>query len=187
MKTKKNISVMPKFKINQRVERNKDGVLGTVKAKDIQHDGKVTVVKYLVDFGGGIDNWQVVTREDISSIPRPDGNKNTEVKFYRMVDGKVITMFACVENMTFYDGDDLDVYKVKYKILSIGHSVYNGTDEFDADFGIKIARHRCKKNPFTTMISKFGGEFSKETVIAIMDAKAKYIIDNIDRFYRPQE
>ena len=35
------------------------------------------------------------------------------------------------------------------------------------------------------MTSNFTGEFNEATILAIMDAKAKYIIDNIDNFYRP--
>ena len=79
------------------------------------------------------------------------------------------------------------IFKVKYKTLSIGYSIYNGTDEFDQNVGIKIAKHRCRHNPFTCMASLFSGEFPQSTVAAIMDDKAKYIIRNIDKFYRPQE
>ena len=177
---------MAKFKVNQQVKRNSDGVIGTVKAKEIERNSNTTVVKYLVDFGGGIENWQVVTRKDISSIINQFAN-NKEVRFYKIDDSKVLTMVANVKNENVYDEDYLGFYKTKLKILTIGYSIYNGIDEFDETIGIKIAQHRCKKNPFTRMVSTFSGEFPKDTVVAIMDAKAKYITDNIDRFYRPQE
>lgn len=35
------------------------------------------------------------------------------------------------------------------------------------------------------MESNFNGEFNNETVLAIMDAKANYIISHWSEFYRP--
>jgi hypothetical protein len=177
---------MAKFKINQKVVRNSDGAIGKVKAKEVERNNKTTVIKYLVDFGGGMENWQVVTRKEISTIVNDNSGDDYQVGYYQLGDNKVLTMVANVSNVSSYDEDEFEIYKVKYKVLSIGFSIYNGTDEFDQKIGIKIAKHRCKHNPFTRMASLFSGEFPQSTVSAIMDDKAKYIIRNIDKFYRPQ-
>lgn len=177
---------MAKFKVNQKVIRNSDNAIGTVMAKEVVADGKSTVVNYLVNFGGGMKNWQIVSRKDISRLPNKRPSSNTEVKMYKLDDGKVLTIVAKVSVESTFDEDGLDLYKVKYKALSLGFSIYNGIDEYDEAVGIKIAMHRCKNNPFTRMISPFSGEFSKETVMNIIESKAKYIIENIDKFYRPQ-
>ena len=52
--------------------------------------------------------------------------------------------------------------------------------------GKKYARHRCKHKAFASMESSFGGEFNHDTVVAIMAAKAKYIEEHIEEFYRPR-
>ena len=157
---------MAKFKVNENVVRVSDGKIGTIKAREITQMSdsdstkQSTNVKYLVDFGEGIENWSVVTRNDIQKMKT--------------------TKFV-------YDMDGLYAAKKTHgKKLSIGFSIYNGSDVYDNEIGRKIAIHRCKKNPFTTMTSGFSGEFNLTTVESIMDAKADYIIKNIDNFYRPQ-
>ena len=185
---------MAKFKVNQKVVRNSDGKIGVVKARemtcltDSNENKKVTSVKYLVDFGEGIENWSIVTRNDISSV-KDSENYPYVLKFYDIDDKKKLTMVALVEKVRSYVCDYDDLYSVKKttgKKLSIGFSIYNGVDEFNPIIGEKIAIHRCKKNPFTTMSSDFSGEFNDQTIEAIMNAKADYIIANIDNFYRPE-
>lgn len=176
---------MAKFKVNQIVVRKSDGKNGIIRAREVNTVGNRTEVKYLVDFGEGIENWQVVKRCDIS--PKLFDVRNPYIiKTYEVGDGKVITMAAMVSNeKNHLTLDDMEYFKINIKSLTIGFSLYNGTDDYDAALGEKYAIHRCKKNPFATMYSYFSGEFNYETVTAIMDAKAKYIINNIDRFYRP--
>lgn len=178
---------MSKFKVNQSVVRKSDGKVGVVRAREISSVGGKTDVKYLVDFNEGIENWKVVTRNDITSFVKGGEKSPYVVKNYEVGDGKVLTVAAHVETQKdcMY-GPLLEEYKVKTKILTIGFSLYNGVDEYNEEIGKKYAIHRCKCNPFTTMTSAFSGEFNRETIDVLMDVKAKYIIDNIDNFYRPE-
>ena len=182
---------MAKFNVNQSVIRVSDGKYGVIRAREVKSVENYTDVKYLVDFGDGIEKWVVCNKKDIVALPRETKKPEYIVKTYEAGDRKVVTMAAYVEIVKneggFVDefGDYLP-YTSKGKILSIGFSIYNGTDDFDQKVGEKFAKHRCKTNPFTTIASSFTGEFNKETIEAIMDVKAKYIIENIDRFYRPQ-
>ena len=99
----------------------------------------------------------------------------------------MLTLAALVEKERDYTFDyEGELIKTVGRKLSIGFSIYNGRDEFNPIVGEKIAIHRCKHNPFTTMTSAFSGEFNNETVESIMSVKANYIIKNIDNFYRPQ-
>ena len=56
---------MIKFKINEKVISVENGNVGVVRARDITHENKKTTVKYMVDFGGGMESWKVLTKKDI--------------------------------------------------------------------------------------------------------------------------
>ena len=178
---------MAKFKVNQSVVRKSDGKVGVVRAREVNSVNGRTDVKYLVDFNEGIENWKVLTRKDIMSFEQPDDKCPYVIKRYEVGDGKILTIAAHVETQKDYMlGPLFEEYKTKTKILTIGFSLYNGVDEYNEEIGRKYAIHRCKCNPFTTITSAFSGEFNKETVDVIMDVKAKYIINNINNFYRPE-
>ena len=183
---------MAKFNVNQTVVRKSDGKSGIIRAREVKSVENYTDVKYLVDFGDGIENWVVLTKNDIKPEPKNVKSPDYVFKTYTVGDGQVVTMAAHVEsvkteaNAYIEEFDDFYTYTRKGKALSIGFSIYNGSDEYNEEIGKKYAKHRCKVNPFTTMVSAFSGEFNNDTVEAIMNAKAKYIIENIDRFYRPQ-
>lgn len=171
---------MSKFRINEKVWSVADGRVGIVKAREVKSVESYTEVKYLVDFGDGIDKWKVVTKKDIKKCPQAAQPLRWIKKEYHLDDGKIVTLAANVENVK-------DAwFSIGGKWLTIGFSIYNGVDEYNPEIGYKIATHRAKNNPFTTMHSSFSGEFGYDTVVAIMDAKAKYIIDHMDKFYRPE-
>ena len=172
---------MSKFHVNQKVLSVVDGREGVIKAREIKSVENYTEVKYLVDFGDGIDNWKVMTKKDIKKCLPPVAGWRWIKKEYLVGDGKTVTLAANVETVK-------DTWiGIGGRLLRIGFSIYNGVDEYNPKFGYKIAMHRAKYNPFTTMASRFTSEFGYDTVVAIMDAKAKYIIDHIDKFYRPEE
>lgn len=77
-------------------------------------------------------------------------------------------------------------YIRKGRKLTIGFSIYNGKDDYDNNIGVKYAKHRMKTHPFCSMESAFSGEFQPKTVHAIIDAKADYIMEHWDEFYRPR-
>ena len=177
---------MSKYRVNQRVVCKSDGREGIIRAREISHEGKRTDVKYLVDFGDGIDNWKVMKRCHLSPQISTDYSEPYIFKTYDADGGKQLTLAAMVETSKNYYMDDIGIYKTKFKVFRLGFSIYNGKDEFDPKIGKKYAVHRCKKNPFTVMRSDFGGEFNYDTVSAIMESKAKYILSHIDDFYRSE-
>ena len=130
---------MAKFKVNENVVRVSDGKIGTIKAREITQMSdsdstkQSTNVKYLVDFGEGIENWSVVTRNDIQKIQRPKSDPYI-VKNYNIDESKSLTIVALVEKTTkfVYDMDGLYAAKKTHgKKLSIGFSIYNGSDVYD--------------------------------------------------------
>ena len=73
-------------------------------------------------------------------------------------------------------------YARKGKDLTIGYAIYNPSDEYDPDMGIRIATHRAKTSPFCHLISDFNGEFNKETINTLLKVKGDYIVKNIEHF-----
>ena len=80
-----------------------------------------------------------------------------------------------------FNADD-ELIPTRAKTLNIGHAIYNPNDEYNERFGFRIAKNRIKTRPFAHLYSEFTGEFNYDTVVAIMDAKAKYIAENSERF-----
>lgn len=180
---------MSKYKVNQEVVRKSDGKVGIVRAREVNSVENYTEVKYLVDFSEGIDKWKVMTRKELLSVPKNALRNNYLFKTYEVGDGKIITMAAHVETIKCdVEEDDFPYceYKITGRVLNIGFSVYNGIDEYDEKIGCKYAVHRCKNRPFVTMFSDFAGEFNRDVVEVIMDVKAKYIIDNIEKYYNQE-
>lgn len=183
---------MSKFKINEKVISVENGNVGVVRARDIVHENKKTTVKYMVDFGGGMESWKVLTKKDIKKVSNPSHERPYVIREYEHDNNQKLIMTASVKPQNFIVSNPNakewfdTIYERKGKVLSIGFAIYNGLDEYDFNVGRKYAVHRMKHNPFCQMESKFGGEFNDITVEAIMDVKAKYIKDHWDEFYRPR-
>ena len=185
MVRKKIVKTMAKFKVNQRVLEKESGKLGVIRAKEVDKKEKHTDVKYLVDFHEGIENWKIMRRKDLLPYVKPKAQEYI-FKTYEVDGGQVITMAAHVETEKVETFDEFleDYVKTSFKSLTIGFSIYNGTDEYDEAIGQKFAKHRCKTNPFVLMTSDCRAEFNVATVKAIMDVKAQYIKANFSKFYR---
>lgn len=177
---------MSKFKVNDVVVVSATGEKGVVKDRDviISNDGsRHTKIQYIVKLGNGIDCWKAFSKKELKKVPSK--NKNDEKKYltkvYDAPNGFKITLVALAETVKeMVLNDDEEFIMVKAKVCNIGHAIYNPSDVYDANFGYRIARKRIKTRPFAHMYSKFTGEFNRETVEAIMDAKAKYLINNLD-------
>ena len=78
--------------------------------------------------------------------------------------------------------EDGKFHQGKERNLRIGFSFYNPDDEYVPELGFKIARHRAETRPFCNLKAKFLGEFPADTVYALMDAKAKYVVEHLDTF-----
>ena len=68
------------------------------------------------------------------------------------------------------------------KTLTVGWAVCSPQDEWDWDFGFKIALHRAKTRPFTIMYTTNSGEFDNRTVVAILKSKLDYFREHWRRF-----
>jgi hypothetical protein len=188
---------MSKFRVNERVVSAEDGKIGVIKAREVTNEGKNTTVKYMVSFGGGMESWKILTKNQINKIPKQ--NKSVYyTKVVKLSDGKILTFVArtfkfkysnevSVPTESIYEDEWEDAEEsvtmnvVKGgKILVIGFSIWNGTDEYDEKIGYKYAKARCVKKPYVSMMSSFGGEFNQLTIDKIIEAKAEYIEEHID-------
>ena len=102
---------------------------------------------------------------------------------YDLPNGYKLTLVGLAETVKEYtfNADDEPI-TTRAKTLNIGHAIYNPNDEYNERFGFRIAKNRIKTRPFAHLYSEFTGEFNYDTVVAIMDAKAKYIAENSERF-----
>lgn len=177
---------MSKFRNKEEVIVKATGQKGTVVCHDevIEKETNRCVLKYMVKLGKGFGNYGIFARKELQRVPKADEKKpQTMTKVYDAADGVKVTMVAVVEveDSCF---EDLMFYGMKSKTLRIGASFYNPTDEYNEEIGFKMARHRAYENPFCEISARFLGEFNDITVEAIMDAKAKYIIENIGNFIK---
>lgn len=188
---------MSKFNVNDEVIVIATGEKGVVKAKEVTtaNDGikKNVTIQYMVKVGDGFSNWKVFYRRELQKVPKNCENTDSKylIKIYDAANGYKVTLVALADRYEYYkyehcfdeDGKLDTIYKErKGKKLNIGYSIYNPSDEYDEKIGISIAKKRSHTKPFAYMSSEFSGEFNKETIEAIMDVKAKYIIDNLDKF-----
>lgn len=177
-----------KFKINDPVIVKTTGERGVVKSREVLPAGKenYTRIEYVVKLGEGIENWKSFTRSELQSIPRVQKVDRGTVKVYDMGDGYKLTLVGKTQVFkdVIYESETDDYFNIRLKKFRIGHSIYNPIDEYDEKMGYKIANNRLKRNPFCNMASDFTGEFDAQTIEAIMDAKAKYIIANKERFIK---
>lgn len=182
---------MAKFKVNDNVVVKETGEKGVVKCREavIDKDAKRTNVTYLVKLGEGFENYKVFTRNELTKvIPVEVPTARYMTKVYEAPNGYKVTLVSIVDVDRHYEfdySDDMDEVverEVKTKHFNLGVSFYNPSDEFDENVGYKIARHRAVNSPFCSLSARFLGEFSESTVEALMDVKAKYIIEHIDRF-----
>ena len=177
---------MAKFKMNDVVVVKATGQRGTVMCREdvCDKDTKHTVVSYLVKLGEGFENYRQFTRKELKRVPKAEEPRTDVVKEYDAPNGFKVTMVGLTNTVDgdFYWEDGIKPRFRKEKLFRLGVSIYNPADEYNAERGYKIARHRALNRPFCSMTARFLGEFNKPTVEAIMDAKASYIIKNINKF-----
>lgn len=179
---------MSKFKVNETVIVKATGKEGVVKAREVVGLDTVTkhmTIQYIVKTGEGFDNWGAYGKKELSKCPKKSVNPDAKyiTKVYDLPNGYKLTLVAIaqsVKELEFNVNDEL--VTTNAKVCNIGHAIYNPTDKYDEKFGFRIAKNRIKTRPFAHLYSEFTGEFNHDTVVAIMDAKAKYIADNHERF-----
>lgn len=179
---------MANFKVNEVVRVKATGQTGIIKAREVSNVGDKRIkVEYVVRLGEGFNNWKSFDKKDLEKIAKTQEKVKTVHKFYEMT-GEYEDYILCmvaetkIEKSYQWNGDKCSVVITRNKDLYMGYSIFNPDDVFDEEKGIKIALHRLKDKPFVKMSSSFAGEFNNATIDAIMDVKAKYIIDNADKF-----
>lgn len=170
-----------KFKFNDRVRIKATGEVGTVKGREtLPVDGSKRVkIEYIVRVGDGFDNWKVYTKSEIEHLHKGTEEKRVYTKVYDVVDGYKITMYTKVDSIPLVMG--------KLRTLRMGYAIYSPEDEYNEQRGIRIARKRSRTSPFCHIESSFSGEFNEATVFALMDVKADYIKNNLDKFIKKNE
>lgn len=179
---------MSKLKINDKIIVKENGKVGVVKGREIKQltDGKVKI-EYVVKTGEGFDNWKAYRKNELERVNPIKTEKKLPTLVVDAANGYKVTLVAIVRNQTVWkDNIDeygmFDTYPRKGKDLSIGYAIYNPNDEYDPDFGIRIATHRAKKRPFCHMVSDFNGEFNHETIMSLLKVKGIYIANNLEHF-----
>lgn len=125
-------------------------------------------------------------------MKKKETNKSTFPKYYYLTktfdgDDRHYTVCAKVERVNDKtlmrkDGDDIKAIDGHYMKLTVGWSICCGEDKFVAEVGEEIAKNRTKNRKIGGMYSPYNGEFNVDVVNAIMEAKCKYLHDNISHF-----
>lgn len=175
---------MSKFNVGEEVIVLESGKSGVVKGREVLNDGgKHTKIEYVVKLGEGFDNWKTFSKKELKRKPRVDKSAlNVISKSFKADNGYILTVSGFTNTFVYDSWDEEDFKLLKAKRLRIGYSICNPSDTFDEAVGVKIAVHRAKTSPFCDVTSRFTGEFNKETIEALIDVKAQYILKNIDRF-----
>lgn len=174
-----------KYRINEKIIVKATGNVGIIKSKDtIKLDGKHVDIQYIVKEGNGINNWHAYNKTEIEPIAQ---TVNYPKYLYRIydIDDRKLTLCAVVSKA--YKIDRNDNFTNKAKSLDIGYSICHPSDKYNEELGKKIARKRTKTLPFCNLYSLFGGEFNNDFVYSIMDAKARFIHENINKFINNEE
>lgn len=179
---------MSKFKVNEEVIIKATGETGVVKAREVlgtDVETKHTTIQYVVKVGDGFNNWKAFSKKELLKTPKDVADPDAKYikKVYDLPEGYKLTLVGLAEAVKKYSFNENDeLIPTKAKICNIGHAIYNPADKYDEKFGFRIAKNRVKTRPFAHLYSEFSGEFNYDTVVAIMDAKAKYITENYERF-----
>lgn len=174
---------MAKFNVNDNVIIRENNKLGTIMCRDEIKDkeNKRTEIRYFVKFGHGSENHQWFNRKELTKyVPQEKNNKRIKTRIYDISNGYRLTLVSIVETINKYD--QTITYFPKERSLRIGYALCNPNDQYDENIGFKIAKHRAYNQPFTHIVARFTGEFNEATTEAIMDVKAKYICENLDKF-----
>ena len=191
---------MSKIRIGNKVTVKENGKIGTVVGREEKKlEGKKIEVRYVVKTEDGFENYKAFSRKEITKVPsvvsetNPNNNK-VYPKIYNLEypcsDGRTLVLTGVVDN--YYDNVSefeeyrtskvMEIMKVKRKMLIVGYAICHPDDKNDKDLGAEIALRRAYKKPISILYSPFSGEFRDDLVIAILQTKAAFIEENIDRF-----
>ena len=187
-----------RFKKEQRVEFRENGKKGKVIdviVKTSEENGqKKCEVLYLVkpDDAKDFDEYLVCTRKDLRSEVKERVEDFPFTVIEESEEGFKVMMYAKVFDGPVVFTDERNSASGRYsscayitqlkKEIQVAYTICSRDDAFDFNIGLKIARHRLREAPYFKMYAERDSEFDADTIEAIMRAKAKYIIKNIERF-----
>ncbi len=193
-----------KYRVGESVEffneigQSRSGVIIDRIIKNEEKDGKPWCeIHYLVKPDGAktFEEYKTLTRKDLRKPQYeciPDENENWER--LELGGGFTLLMYSYVfknrprfkskENKSA-DGSiySTAIYDTEIRSqLHISYAICSKDDHYSIQEGLKICRSRLKKNPFIVLYSECVNEFDKNTVEAILKAKAEYIKNHKRRF-----
>lgn len=178
---------MSKIKIGDRVRVKENGVVGTVMGREQKAlDDKKVQVEYVVKTGNGFDSYKAFARKEIEKVPtaEPKTDEKTYPRVYnyehKCADGRILVITGVVD--TFREFILSEIGKVKKKYLSIGYAICHPSDTNDKEVGAEIALARAYSKPLAYFETPFTGEFREDFVTIVLQAKAKFVEENIERF-----
>lgn len=178
---------MSKIKIGDRVRVKQSGVVGTVMGREQKAlDDKLVQVEYVVKTGEGFASYKAFLRKDIEKVPtaEPKKDEKTYPRIYnyehKCADGRTLVLTGVVD--TFRELVLDEIAKVKKKYLSVGYAICHPSDENNREIGAEIALGRAYNKPLAYFETPFVGEFREDFVSIVLQAKAKFVEENIDRF-----
>lgn len=161
-----------RIKCGARVRVKSTNEIGVVKGREvIKLDNKHVKVQYVVKTGEGFENWKPFAKKELDVIKKEASYPKHYVKTYTSDDGRVLTLVGIVNKIP----------SVTLRTLNIGFAIKNPTDASDNKMGEKIAKRRAMTRPVCYM-SCLNNEFKENMVLNIMDAKANYMLSNIEKY-----
>lgn len=194
---------MARLKVGQTVKVKANGCVGEIVNTRLLQEGEKRVrILYTVNYRDFDNRLQVceLEKREIEVISRKaneveDGKKrNLYICSIKGPGGRTITTVGVVETLKLpttvreeviaygHDGQVIYDTNVKRKCLAIGYSICHPNDENDSEYGEELAMKRSFTRPMTILTSPFSGEFREDFVRLVLEHRARYIADNIDKF-----
>lgn len=177
---------MSKIKIGDKVIVKATNTVGTVMGREQTELGENKVqVEYVVKTGDGFENYKAYDRKDLERIPTQEKpNSRTYPRIYNYEhtceDGRTIVTTGVVD--TYHEFDFKELRNVKRKVLFVGYAICHPSDENDKEIGAEIALNRAYTKPLAYFETPFVGEFREDFVTLILQSKAKFVEENIEKF-----
>lgn len=160
-----------RIKCGAKVRVKSTNEIGVVKGREVvKVDDKRVEVQYVVKLSEGFQNWKAFDKKDIETIKKENVYPKEYMKTYVHENGRVLTLVALVAKLSR-----------NIRVMNMGFAIKHPNDSNNTKLAERIARRRCSSRPICDLTS-YGNEFKDDMVTSIMDAKSRYIFNNIDKF-----
>ena len=184
---------MAKFKVNEIIGftegQFKTGIIKSIK-RDYDENNKHTNITYYVKEHNS-NETVVLQKKDLVKLENGRKQERTPKISHQYVElnngSRLIVLGYLnkeVKEILVKKDDQYHVKREKYNTLKIGYAFCHKDDEFNLEYGIKLAKHKAKKSPLSIFETKYKMSLDEETVDAILISKTKYIISNLHKFIK---